>query len=133
MMIIYYSLTGHTKKVAQEIAKKTEDKLYEIQLDKPYKNNPLVLARFTKEKATGVIPTAHKIDIEDAVIYLGYPMWGGDMSLAMQGFLMANDLSGKHIKPFITSGTSTLKMSLKTLKKLAPDAMIDANFNSDML
>jgi hypothetical protein len=24
-------------------------------------------------------------------------------------------------------------MSLKTLKKLAPDAMIDANFNSDML
>ena len=132
-MIIYYSLTGHTKKLAQEIAKKTEDKLYEIQLDKPYKNNPLVLARFTKEKATGVIPTAHKIDIEDAVIYLGYPMWGGDMSLAMQGFLMANDLSGIHIKPFITSGKSTLEMSLKTLKKLAPDAMIDANFNSDML
>ena len=67
-MIIYYSLTGHTKKVALEIAKKTEDELYEIQLDKPYKSNPLVLARFTREKAKGVIPAAHKIDIDDDVI-----------------------------------------------------------------
>ncbi|MEX0381303.1 flavodoxin [Leuconostoc sp. MS02] len=132
-MIIYYSLTGHTKKVALKIAEKTEDKLYEVQLDKPYQNNPLVVARFTKEKALGVIPAAHKITIDDHVIYLGYPMWGMDMSLAMQGFLTANDLSGKIIKPFITSGTSTLKMSLKTLKKLAPDTIIDANFDPDTL
>nr|WP_223823400.1 flavodoxin [Leuconostoc carnosum] len=35
-MIIYYSLSGHTKAVATQISEKTGDRLYEIELDKPY-------------------------------------------------------------------------------------------------
>lgn len=130
-MIIYYSLSGHTKAVATQISEKTGDCLYEIELDKPYKNNPLMMVRFTKEKMTGVIPMVKKIDMIDDIIYLGYPIWGKDMALAMQGFLKANDLSGKTIKPFITSDTSELEISLSTLKKLAPHASIDANFKPE--
>ena len=71
--------------------------------------------------------------LSDDTIYLGYPMYGMDMAHAMRGFLAVNDLSGKTIKPFITSGTSTVSMSLKTLQQLAPNSVIDNSFDPKQL
>ncbi|CAM3209734.1 flavodoxin [Leuconostoc rapi] len=132
-MIIYFSQGGHTKKVAEQIAKKTGDQLYAIEPVEPYPSKTIqAIPRISREIATQTIPSVKKAPADvlaDDVIYLGYPMFGMDMAHAMRGFLQVNDLSSKVIKPFMTSGTSTLKMSLKTLKKLAPNSVIDETFD----
>ncbi|MGY3743402.1 flavodoxin [Leuconostoc inhae] len=136
-MIIYFSQGGHTKKIAEKIAKKTGDQLYAIEPVEPYPSKTLQAApRIGREIATQTIPEVKKAPadvLSDDVIYLGYPMFGMDMAHAMRGFLKVNDLSGKTIKPFMTSGVSTLKMSLKTLKKLAPHSVIDETFDPKKL
>lgn len=132
-MIIYFSQGGHTRKIAERIAQKTGDQLYEIELFDPYPTSTLEAApRIGREIVTNAIPkvkTAPANVLTDEVIYLGYPMFGMDMAHAMRGFLKANDLSGKIIRPFMTSGVATLKMSFKTLKKLAPNSQIDERFS----
>lgn len=136
-MIIYFSQGGHTKKVAEEIANKTGDRLYAIEPVVPYPSSTILATpRITKEIATQSIPEVKKAPtdvLSDDTIYLGYPMYGMDMAHAMRGFLAVNDLSGKTIKPFITSGTSTVSMSLKTLQQLAPNSVIDNSFDSKQL
>lgn len=136
-MIIYFSQGGHTKKIAEKIASKTGDRLYAIELFDPYPVSTLKASpRISREIVTNDIPKVKKAPknvLSDDIIYLGYPMFGMDMAHAMRGFLQANDLSGKVIKPFMTSGTATLKMSLKTLKKLAPNSTIDEAFDPQKL
>lgn len=136
-MIIYFSQGGHTKKLAEQIAKKTGEQLYAIEPVVPYpKNTLLATPRITKEIATNVLPEVKEAPqsvLSDEVIYLGYPMYGMDMAHAMRGFLSKNKLSGKIIKPFITSGTSTVDMSFKTLNKFAPGNQIDEGFDPEKL
>ena len=54
------------------------------------------------------------------VIFLGYPIWYGDMPAIMNTFLETYDLSGKIIIPFSTNGGSGWGSSITTLKNKLP-------------
>ena len=56
-------------------------------------------------------------------IYLGYPIWWGDLPMICYTFLESYDFSGKTIIPFCTSASSPLGTSASNLHKLAPDAV----------
>jgi flavodoxin len=57
-------------------------------------------------------------------IFLGYPIWWGDMPPAVYTFLEKNDLSNKTIIPFVTHGGSGLAGTVETLTKMEPKSKV---------
>lgn len=67
---------------------------------------------------TGSIDNIDKYD----TIFLGYPIWYGDMPAIMNTFLETYNLSGKTIISFSTNGGSGWGSSITTLKNILPNS-----------
>ncbi len=121
--IIYFSATGTTKKVAEYIKNTTNGDLIEIIPKEKYTDNDLNYgndnSRANKEqnnsKARPEIKNNINTDNYD-VIYLGYPIWWGDVPKIILTFLDSHNLNNKTIIPFCTSGSTSITNSLNTLK-----------------
>ena len=61
-------------------------------------------------------------------VFLGFPIWGGDLPAVMASFLRSHDLSGKTVVPFITHGGYGAGDAMQTARALAPDARFLAPF-----
>ena len=123
VVIIYFSATGTTKKVAGYIKNATNGDLIEIVPKEKYTDSDLNYgndnSRANKEqndsKARPAISNNINTDSYD-VIYLGYPIWWGDVPKIILTFLDNHNLDGKTIIPFCTSGSTGISGSLSTLK-----------------
>lgn len=63
------------------------------------------------------------------VIYLGYPIWLGEMPSPVRTFLSDNDLSNKTIAPFITSGgTTSISNTIQMITVYQPEAIVTDYF-----
>ena len=121
--IIYFSATGTTKKVAGYIKNATSGDLIEIVPKEKYTDSDLNYgndnSRANKEqndsKARPVISNNINTDSYD-VIYLGYPIWWGDVPKIILTFLDNHNLNSKTVIPFCTSGSTGIGDSLSTLK-----------------
>lgn len=121
--IVYFSATGNTEQVAQYIQEETNGTLIEIVPQEEYTDNDLNYgnedSRTSREQnSNDARPTiANDIDVSSYdVIYLGYPIWWGDVPKIILTFLDEVDLSGKTVIPFCTSGGSGIESSMETLK-----------------
>ncbi len=102
---------GNTSIVAKMIAEKTGADLFEIEPAEAYPEGyddccDVALA----EQKEGARP-AYVGDIDIAsytTIYLGYPIWWGDLPMCVYTFLEAHDWAGKQIHPFCTHQGSGL-------------------------
>ena len=52
-------------------------------------------------------------------VFVGYPIWWGGAAWPANGFVKANDFTGKTVIPFCTSASSALGQSGETLAQLA--------------
>ena len=126
--IIYFSATGTTEKVAGYIKDATGGDLIEIIPKEKYTDSDLNYgnnnSRANKEQndsnARPAISNNINTDSYD-VIYLGYPIWWGDVPKIILTFLDNYDLNGKTVIPFCTSGSTGINGSLNTLKKYNKD------------
>ena len=120
--VIYFSATGNTKEVAESIKDITGGELIEIIPLKEYTSADLNYndsnTRATKEQKNPSSRPEIKntITVDYDVIYLGYPIWWGDVPHIILTFIDTYDLDGKTIIPFCTSGSSSIDNSLNTLK-----------------
>ena len=128
VLVIYYSQTGNTKLVAEEIAAKLGADIEEIVAVNPYDGDFMqTIERCMKEREEGVIPEIKPLKSKIAkydVIFLGYPVWFGTVAPPVATFLKDVDLSGKTIVPFCTFGSGGLESSLRDLEKAQPNALI---------
>ena len=121
--IIYFSATGTTKKIAEYIKNTTNGDLIEIIPKEKYTDSDLNYgndnSRANQEqndsKARPEISNNINTDNYD-IVYLGYPIWWGDVPKIILTFLDNHSLDGKIIIPFCTSGGSSITDSLSTLK-----------------
>ena len=121
--VIYFSATGTTKKIAGYIKDATGGYLIEIIPKEKYTDSDLNYgnnnSRANKEqndsKARPAISNNINTDSYD-VIFLGYPIWWGDVPKIILTFLDSYNLNGKTIIPFCTSGSTDISGSLNTLK-----------------
>ena len=121
--VVYFSATGTTKKVAEYIKSTTNGDLMEIIPKEKYTDSDLNYgndnSRANKEqndsKARPEILNNINTDSYD-VIYLGYPIWWGDVPKIILTFLDNHNLKDKTIIPFCTSGSTGISDSLSTLK-----------------
>ncbi len=108
-LVLYYSQTGATKTVAEELQKQLNADIEEIYAVDPYNGDfNATIARCQKEMAEGILPDIKEIKsvIKDYdVVYLGYPIWFGKAAPPALAFVKQYDLSGVKLVPFCTFGS----------------------------
>ena len=129
-LILYFSVYGTAKLVAEEIARQTNAELMEIEPVVPYdsdRNHYNSLARLAKrEHDTDMRPQIkNRLPLEDYdTIFIGYPMWWYTFPMIIYTLFEAYDFSGKTIIPFNTHMGSGDGGTYKTIKELCPGANV---------
>lgn len=108
VLVVYYSLSGQTKKIAEFIAAQTKADIYEITVTEPY-TSPSVYAKSKKELDSKQYPqlAAELPDLSAYdVIFVGGPVWWYTMATPLFSFLEKADFAGKKVVPFSTQGSN---------------------------
>ena len=114
-----YIEVGNTMKLAQAIQQKTGAELFEVAPAKKYPADyDTCIDVAKKEQSRKARPAiAQDKDISEYdVIFLGYPVWWGDIPMCMYTFIEAHDWAGKTVIPFCTSEGSGAGSTDRTLK-----------------
>lgn len=129
VLVVYYSATGNTEQVAQYIADSTGGDLFELEPVDPYTSDDLnwtddnsrVSQEHADESLRDVELVADTVDNWDQydTVFIGYPIWWGIAAWPVDGFVEANDFSGKTVIPFCTSSSSGLGESGQLLADMA--------------
>lgn len=103
---------GNTEIIAKMIAEKLGADTFRIQTVYAYPESYAACTKVAKQERDSdarpeLTSTIASIDDYD-VIYLGYPIWYGDMPMAVYTFLESYDFTGKTILPFCTHAGSGL-------------------------
>ena len=127
-LVLYYSLTGNTKMVADEFANRLGADIEEIVCVDPYDTNFMAcIERCKKEREAGIVAEIEPVKADLSkydVIFIGYPVWFGTYAPPIATFLANNDLSGKTIVPFCTFGSGGLESSVKDMTAAQPNAKV---------
>lgn len=129
VLVAYFSATGNTKAVAEQIAKLTGGDLYEIVPSDPYTEEDLDYGNDQSRTSREMDDPAARPEIsseefvmeEYTTLYLGYPIWHGQAPRIMDTFVEQYDFDGLTVIPFCTSGGSGIGSSAETLSELAGD------------
>ena len=129
VLVAYFSATGNTERVANAIAEAAGGDLFEITPAAPYTDDDLnwtdensrVVQEYENPEERDVELTAYTPDnwADYDVVYIGYPIWWGIAAWPVDGFVEANDFTGKTVIPFCTSSSSGLGESGQRLAQLA--------------
>ena len=128
-VVVYFTGTGNTEKVAAYIAEDTGASTFQITPEDPYTMEDLDWttdgSRVNQEHddpslrdvplTTTEVPNWDSYD----TVFLGYPIWWGIAARPVNSFVAANDFTGKTVIPFCTSTSSSLGDSAKLLAGLA--------------
>lgn len=133
-LILFYSQTGNTRRIAELIQKQTGGTMCEIKPEIPYKSLYLGgAARVKQERRDGVHPPILpvQIDVEDYdTIFLGTPNWGNGIAHPLMTFLDRHPFAGKIIFPFCTHGGGGLAHVSQDIKKYCPEAEVGKGFDT---
>ena len=129
VLVAYFSATGNTEAVAGYIAQATGGDLFEITPADPYtvddlnwtdENSRVVYEYENPDERNTELASDTPDGWEDYdVVFLGYPIWWYDAAWPVDGFVEANDFTGKTVIPFCTSSSSGLGESGSRLAELA--------------
>ena len=110
---------GNTKIVAEKIAEKVGGDLFEIQPEKKYPANYNECTEIAKVEMKNNLRPQYVGEVENFsdydIIFLGYPIWWGDMPMIIYTFLEKNNFDGKKIIPFCTHEGSGLSGTEKNI------------------
>lgn len=131
ILVAYFSASGVTKGVAENMAKAVGADLFEIVPEQPYTDADLnwmdKQSRSTLEmRDRNCRPAmAAKPDVTGYdVILVGFPVWWYREPSIIDTFMESADFTGKTVVPFCTSGGSGLGDSAKNMQELAPGAKV---------
>ena len=124
VLVAYFSATGTTKQVAQNLAKATNADIYEIKPVTPYtdadlnwRNSNSRSSVEMNDKNSRPEMVENNISVKEYdTIFLGFPIWWGTAPHIVKTFLEKQDFSNKTIILFATSGSSGMGNTDKDLK-----------------
>lgn len=129
VLVVYYSATGSTEKVAGYIADALNADTFAITPAEPYTSDDLnwrdTDSRVSREHDD---PALRTVELESAsvenwdfydTVFIGYPIWWGIAAWPTDSFVAANDFTGKTVIPFCTSSSSGFGESGQLLAELA--------------
>ena len=129
VLVVYYSASGNTERVAKDIADAAGADLFEITPTEVYSDDDLnwrnsdsrVSREHDDESLRDVPLTTTEVPDWDSydTVFIGYPIWWGIAAWPVDNFVKANDFTGKTVIPFATSTSSGMGQSGNLLRDLA--------------
>ncbi len=132
-LIAYFSASGNTAGVAQNLSAATGLELFAIQPIAAYTAEDLdwrndksrtsveMADRGTRPEIASRVENMDQYDI----IFLGFPIWWGREPSIIDTFLESYDFNGKTIIPFATSGsTPTTDEAAASIRAIVPNANV---------
>lgn len=128
-LVVYYSASGNTERVAKDIAEAASADLFEIVPTEVYTSEDLnwtnsdsrVSREHDDESLRDVPLTTTEVPDWDSydTVFIGYPIWWGIAAWPVDTFVKNNDFTGKTVIPFATSSSSGMGQSGSLLADMA--------------
>ena len=128
-LVVYYSASGNTARVAKDIAAVTGADLFEIVPTQVYTSDDLnwtnansrVSREHDDESLRNVPLTSTTVADWSGydTVFIGYPIWWGIAAWPVNNFVTDNDFTGKTVIPFATSSSSGMGQSGTLLANMA--------------
>ena len=128
-LVVYYSASGNTERVAKDIAEAAGADLFEIVPAELYTSDDLnwtnpdsrVSREHDDESLRDVPLTTTEVSDWDSydTVFIGYPIWWGIAAWPVDTFVKNNDFTGKTVIPFATSSSSGMGQSGTLLSEMA--------------
>lgn len=128
-LVVYYSASGNTERIGNVIADAAGADVFVVEPAEPYSSDDLDYnddnSRVSVEYEN---PDAREVELVSATVedweaydtvFIGYPIWWGIAAWPLDGFVKANDFTGKTVIPFCTSASSGMGESGKLLSEMA--------------
>ncbi len=127
-LIVYYTWSGNTGKIAGTIHQKTGGNLFEIEPVKPYSSNYSDCTRQARDEIkNGILPELEALPENIEVyerIFVGTPNWWSTMAPPLLSFLSNSNLTEKTIVPFCTHGGGGLGRIFDDIRKACPESEV---------
>ena len=128
-LVVYYSASGNTERVAKDIAEAAGADLFEIvptevytSEDQNWTNPDSRVSREHDDESLRDVPlTTTEVPDWDSydTVFIGYPIWWGIAAWPVDTFVKNNDFTGKTVIPFATSSSSDMGQSGSLLADMA--------------
>lgn len=128
-LVAYFSCTGNTKAAAEKLAGLIGADLFEIKpaqaytaadldwTDKQSRSSVEMADPASRPAISGKVPDISKYE----TVFIGFPIWWYIAPTIINTFIESQDLNGKTLIPFATSGSSGIENCEKNLRKAYPD------------
>jgi flavodoxin len=128
ILVAYFSYSGNTREIANQIHKNAGGDIFEIQTIKPYPDDYDAVVKQAKQELKSSEKPALKTKVENIkpydLVFIGYPNWCGTIPAPVMAFLSQYDFSGKTIVPFCTHEGSGLGRSAADISKYCPKSTL---------
>jgi len=128
ILVSYFSASGTTKKLAERIASAINGDLFEIEPKEKYTDadlnwmdkNSRSSIEMNQNVQPDILNKVSNLNDYDTVC-LGFPIWWYKEPTIIDRFLDENDMTGKKIYVFVTSGSSSIDSTYKSLLNNYPN------------
>ncbi len=131
-LVLFYSQTGATRAVAEELQRQLGCDIDSIVAVNPYDGDySQTIARWMQEKSDSVKVEVKPISVDlekYETIFLGFPIWGGTYALPMASFIADNKLDGKKIVTFATFGSGGIDKATLDVAMALPAADVTEGY-----
>ncbi len=132
VLVTYFSASGVTAGVAETLARAAGADLYEIRPAQAYTKKDLDWNNKQSRSSLEMTDETSRPEMADNdshagdydVIFIGFPIWWGVAPRVVNTFIESNDLTGKKIVIFATSGGSGIDYAINDMKKRYPQLAI---------
>lgn len=134
-IIIFYSRSGNTEKLANRIQKDIGCEILKIVPEQAYGNYIQSVGRVMSERSKNIVPKfiTEIPNLEQySTIFLGFPIWAQDVPVFVAEFIRRCDIKGKNVIPFATYGMSDIQWTMKTLNELCKESNMMLPFDQGL-
>lgn len=133
-LVVYFSASGVTRKEAKCFASDISASLYEIVPREPYTAADLDWTDKNSRSSREMKDEAARPEIASADpdissfdnVHIGFPIWWGIAPRIINTYIERNNLRGKRVVIFATSGGSPIANAIRNLQEKYPELSIEA-------